>query len=57
MTLKFFPETIILIKVDCFEEILNQNKIDGMVNDHTSSCESYNLKKCMQILLNPFAIF
>ena len=39
MALKFFPETIILIKVDCLEGILNQNKIDGMVNDYTSSCE------------------
>ena len=38
MALKFFPETILLLKVDCFEGILNQIKIDGMVNDHLSSC-------------------
>ena len=38
VTLKLFPETILLLKVDCFEGILNQNKIDGMVNDHSSSC-------------------
>ena len=40
MALKFFPGTILLLKVDCFEGILNQIKIDGMVNDHSSS---YNL--------------
>ena len=38
MALKFFPETILLLKVDCFEGILNWIKIDGMVNDHSSSC-------------------
>ena len=31
MALKFFPETILLLKVDSFEGILNQIKIDGMV--------------------------
>ena len=31
MALKFIPETILLLKVDCFEETLNQNKIDRMV--------------------------
>ena len=40
MALKFFPETILLLKVDCFEGILNCNKIDRMVNDHLSSCNS-----------------
>ena len=38
MAFKFFPDTILLLKVDCFEEILNQIKIDGMVNDHLISC-------------------
>ena len=38
MALKFFPETILLLKVDHFAGILNWNKIDGMVNDHLSSC-------------------
>ena len=38
MALKFFPEIILLLKVDCFEGILHQIKIDGMVNDHLSSC-------------------
>ena len=38
IALKVFPETILLLKVNCFEGILNQIKIDGMVNDHSSSC-------------------
>ena len=38
MAFKFFPDTILLLKVDCSEEILNQIKIDEMVNDHLSSC-------------------
>ena len=40
MALKFFPETILLLKADLFEGILNQIKIEGMVNDHSSSCKS-----------------
>ena len=40
MALNFFPETILLLKVDYFEGILNWNEIDRMVNDHLSS---YNL--------------
>ena len=40
MTFNFFPETILLLKVDCCEGILNRSKIDGMVNDHSSSCNS-----------------
>ena len=38
MVFKFFPDTILLLKVDRFEGILNQIKIDEMVNDHLSSC-------------------
>ena len=38
MILKFFPETIPFLKLDKFEGILNWNKIDGMVNDHSNSC-------------------
>ena len=37
---KFFPHTILLLKVDHFEGILNRIKIDEMVNDHLSSCNS-----------------
>ena len=40
MAFKFFPDTILLLKVDRFEGILNRNKVDGMVNDHLSSCNS-----------------
>ena len=40
MALNFFPETILLLKVDYFEGILNWNEIDRMANDHLSS---YNL--------------
>ena len=40
MAFKFFPDTILLLKVDGFEGILNRIKIDGMVNDHLSSCNS-----------------
>ena len=38
MALKFFPEIILLLKVNHYEGILNQIKIDGIVNDHSSSC-------------------
>ena len=38
MALKVFHKTILLLKVDRFEGILNQIKIDRMVNDHSSSC-------------------
>ena len=40
MAFKFFPDTILLLKVDRFEGILNWIEIDGMVNDHLSSCNS-----------------
>ena len=40
MALKCFSKTILLLKVDRFEGILNRIKIDGMVNDHSSSCNS-----------------
>ena len=38
MALKFFLETILLLKVDIFEGVLNQSKIDGTVNGHSNSC-------------------
>ena len=40
MAFNFFPDTILLLKVDHFEGILNQIKIDKMVNDYLSSCNS-----------------
>ena len=38
MAFKFFPDTILLLKVDRHEGSLNRIKIDGMVNDHLISC-------------------
>ena len=35
-----FPNTILLLKVNRVKGILNRIKIDGMVNDHSSSCNS-----------------
>ena len=40
MAFQFFPDTILLLEVDCVEGILNWIKIDGMVNDHLNSCNS-----------------
>ena len=40
MAFKFFPDTILLLNVDRFEGILNQIKIDEMMNNHLSSCYS-----------------
>ena len=40
MAFKFFSGTILLLKVNSFEGILNWIKIYGMVNDHSSSCNS-----------------
>ena len=38
MAFTFFLDTILLLKVEIFEGIVNQIKIDEMVNDHLSSC-------------------
>ena len=35
-----FLETILLLKMDHSEGFLNQCKIDGMVHDNSSSCNS-----------------
>ena len=40
MAYRFFPDTIFLLKVHRVEGILNRIKIDGMVNDYLSSCNS-----------------
>ena len=40
MAVKFFTEIIVLEKVDRFEVFLNWCKIDRMVNDNSSSCNS-----------------
>ena len=38
MGLKIFLDTILLLKRHQFEGILNRIKINGMVNNHLSSC-------------------
>ena len=45
MAMKFFPQTILLLKVDHFEGFLNRYKIDGMVNDNSNNCNSKWFKK------------
>ena len=45
MVVNFLPETILLLRVDRFEGILNRNKIDGMVSDHSNSCNSWRFLK------------
>ena len=40
MALKYFPENNRFIKSGPFEVILNRIKIDGIVNNHSSSCNS-----------------
>ena len=40
IAVKFFPEIIVLLKVDCFEGFLHWCKTDGMTNDISSSCNS-----------------
>ena len=42
MALKFYT---LLLKVNCFEGLLNWCKTDGMVNDNSSSCNSYDFFK------------
>ena len=38
MAFKFFPDTTLSLKVDRFEGISNRITIDGMLNDHSRSC-------------------
>ena len=38
MAFKLFAHTILLLKVDRFEGILDRIEIDRKVNDHSSSC-------------------
>ena len=40
MAVKIITHIILLLQVDRFEGILNRCKIDGMVNDNSSSCNS-----------------
>ena len=45
MALKFLLKTTLLLKVDHYEGILNQIKIEGIVNDHLSSCSLQRFQK------------
>ena len=40
IVVKFFPETTHLVKVDHYQGFLNQCKIDGMLHDNSSCCNS-----------------
>ena len=42
--LKFFPDTIQLIKTEQCETFVNQFKIDRIVSNHLSSCNMHQLK-------------
>ena len=42
--LKIFPNTIMLLKVDCFEEFSNWNNVDELVNNSISGCNYKNYK-------------
>ena len=44
MDLKIFPNTIMLLKVDSFEEFSNQTNIDELVINSTSGCNYKNNK-------------
>ena len=51
--LKLFPDLIALLKVDRFEGFLNRYKIDGIMNDNLSSCNSKSfLKKLKKMICN-----
>ena len=49
MDLKNFPNTIMLLKVDCFESFSNQTNVDKLVINSTSDC---NYKNCKLINKN-----
>ena len=58
MAFKVFAETTLLLKVDHFEGILNQNKIDRIVNDNLINCNLQQFKKIYtNIAKKSFAIF
>ena len=44
IAVKFFTETILLLKVGCSEEFLNRCKIYGMVNGNSHRCNLLILK-------------
>ena len=44
MDLKIFPNTIVLLKVDCFEGFLNQSNVDELATNSMSGCNCNNYK-------------
>ena len=44
MDVKVFPNTNMLLKVDCFEGFLNWSNIDELVINNTSGCNYNNYK-------------
>ena len=44
MDLKIFPNTTMLLKVDCFEGFSNWSNIDELVINNTSGCNCNNHK-------------
>ena len=57
MAFKFFPYTMLLLKVDCFEGLLNQIKIDRMVNNNLAAVTRSDFKKSTQISLKTVCNF
>ena len=55
--LKIFPNTIILLKVDCFEGFSNWNNVDEFVINRTSgcNCNNYKLNNNNNTLINKLA--
>ena len=56
MDLKNFPNTIVLLKVDCFKGFSNRSKVDKLVINSMSGCNyknyklntnNYKLKNCL----------
>ena len=44
MDLKIFPNTIVLLKVDCFKGFLSRSNVDKLVINSTSGCNYKNYK-------------
>ena len=52
MDLKFFPNTIMLLKVDLFEGFSNRSNVDELVINSTSGCNCNNYKLIVQLKCN-----
>ena len=49
MDLKIFPNTIVLLKVDCFKRFSNQSNVDKLVINSMSGCNYKNYKLKVRI--------